>query len=94
MNRDSSEFADEIIDALDRRIENKIKKLQFVKAYPATVVAVNSDNTKADVKMPYDDVNIIQGLKNKTHEILSPGDMIYIFSPTNNMTNCYVAVKF
>ena len=40
------------------------------------------------------DTALISDLKNKSGVVLAAGDNVYLFSPTNDLTNLYIAAKF
>jgi len=76
---------------IKEEVNKELKKLKYIKAYPAKVINVGAG--VADVKIAGDDTLIVN-LKNKTGETLLANDNVYLFSPTNNLTNLYIAVKF
>jgi len=40
------------------------------------------------------DTALISNLKNKSGVVLAEGDDVYLFSPTNDLTNLYISAKF
>lgn len=83
----------ELKDFIHNRIEKYYESSNYVKAYPATIVSVISDNTKADVKLTGDNTNIIQGLKNETGQTLAVGDEVYLFSPYSSISTAFIVYK-
>lgn len=91
MNKNDIEFVEYIQKMISDKVTKEINKIKYVKAYPAIVTSVNGNF--ANVKMPSDDT-VLTNLKNKTHETLNVNDNVYLFSPSNNLTNSFIAFKF
>jgi len=82
---------------LDDIIEQKVKAIYkretassgLVRSWVATVVSVNGN--LITVKLPGDDVHTIVK-KNKTGQTLVANDEVYLFSPSGDLANAFVAV--
>jgi len=93
MNINSKEFARFLDEAIEQKTKAVIKRelasSGLVKAWVATVVSVAGN--LITVKVPNDAVNTITK-KNKTGQVLVAGDEVYLFSPSGDLTNAFVAV--
>ena len=76
---------------INDEVKKELNKLKYVKAYPAKVVLVGTNTANVTL---IGETEILTNLKNKTNQTLIVGDNVYLFSPTNNLTNSYIAVKF
>lgn len=88
----SPEFIKFWVSKIKELIIKELNGRQCVKEWAATVVAVGTGT--ADVKIAGDNVNILAGLKNKTGVTLNVNDLVYVHSPTGNLTNSWISVKF
>lgn len=92
MNINSPEFSEYIINLARETARKEINKQQIVKEWAGTVVAVGSGT--ADVKIAGDITTILLAMKNKSGVTLIAGDNVYVHSPTGNLTNSWITVKF
>ena len=81
----------QFLSLIEDMIDKKINNMRYVKSYSAIVTNVVSA-TVSDVQLAGTSTTIT-GLKNKTGETLVATDEVLLFSPTNNLTNLYIAVK-
>lgn len=94
MNINDKDFSEFLISQIRDIIKKEKSKEQVVKEWPGTVVAVSSDNKTADIKIAGDDVTVLPGILNKSGQTLLINSNIYVHSPTGNLTNCWICVKF
>lgn len=76
--------------AVDKRIDLKLKELRFDKSYSATVMVVGT--TTADIKLQ-GGINTITGVPNKTGVSLVVGDEVYIEAINGSLNNLVIKYK-
>lgn len=81
-------FKKVIDDIVNANLANK----GIVKYISAKVVSVNSNGT-INVYIPPDNSNIVNGLANKSGEILAIGDSVELCTKNGSLKNAWVAVK-
>jgi hypothetical protein len=85
-----SKIKDMIIDIIEKELYNTPK------IWVGTVTAVSGASLPqtADVLLGEDSTTTVLGLKNKSNEILSISDEVYIESPRGrSLTNAYISIK-
>jgi uridylate kinase len=92
LNINDKDFSEFLIGQIKDIIKKEKIKEQIVKEWPGTVVAVGTGT--ADVKIAGDTTTILLAMKNKTNVVLNIGDSVYVHSPTGNLTNSWITVKF
>lgn len=92
MNINDKDFSEFLVNQIQEIVKKEINKQQLIKEWAGTVVAVGTGT--ADVKIAGDATTILLGIKNKTGMVLSVNDNVYIHSPTGNLTNSWITVKF
>lgn len=87
------EFAKMLNDIIERKFKimfkAELKKMGVVTAWVATVVS--SSGIDVTVSLPSDASHTITK-KNRTGQTLVSGDEVYLFSPTGELANSYVAI--
>lgn len=87
------ELAQKLNDLIERKFKimfkAELKKRGVVTAWVATVVSSTGSNTT--VYLPSDNTHTITK-KNKTGQTLVNGDEVYLFSPTGELSNSFIAV--
>lgn len=75
---------------VDRKLksQNDVERFRYGK-----VVSVNSDNTKASVKIAGDDGDTGM-IINETGKTLSVGDSVKVYLSGTNINNAYIGIKF
>ena len=75
---------------VDRKLksQNDVERFRYGK-----VVSVNSDNTKASVKIAGDDGETGM-IINETGKTLSVGDSVKVYLSGTNINNAYIGIKF
>lgn len=81
-------FKKVIDDIVDANLTNK----GMVKYVSAKVVGINSNGT-VNVYIPPDNSNIVNGLANKSGELLSPGDSVELCTKNGSLKNAWISVK-
>lgn len=81
-------FKKVIDDIINANLANK----GMVKYVSAKVVGVNSNGT-VNVYIPPDNSNIVNGLANKSGEILATGDSVELCTKNGSLKNAWIAVK-
>ena len=81
-------FKKVIDDIVDTNLINK----GITKYISAKVISINSNNT-VNVYIPPDTTNVINGLANKTGELLYSGDSVELCAKNGSVKNSWVAVK-
>ena len=89
-SKEFAKFLDGIIeDKVKMILERENRKSGFVRAWSATVVSVAGNNIT--VKLPGDDIHTMVK-KNRTGQTLAGGDEVYLYSPSGDLANAYVAI--
>lgn len=84
--------SDVLLGIIDDRCRKALKEANIPSKIVGTVVKVDSKNKKIDVKIAgYDTVFT---LLNKSGEILSEGDNVFVESVKDNLTNGYISERF
>lgn len=84
--------SDVLLGIIDDRCKKALKEANIPSKIVGTVVKVDSKNKKIDVKIAgYDTVFT---LLNKSGEILSEGDNVFVESVKDNLTNGYISERF
>lgn len=84
--------SDVLLGIIDDRCRKALKEANIPSKIVGTVVKVDSKNKKIDVKIAgYDTVFT---LLNKSGEILSEGDNVFVESIKDNLTNGYISERF
>lgn len=84
--------SDVLLGIIDDRCKKALKEANIPSKIVGTVVKVDSKNKKIDVKIAgYDTVFT---LLNKSGEILSEGDNVFVESIKDNLTNGYISERF
>ena len=94
MPLDDQEFIEMLYGMIQNIVKKEVKKELkngYIKTYSAKVVSVDGD--LVNVTIAGDDETILQGLKNKTGEILEVGNFVRLFSHTGSLSNAYVGFK-
>ena len=104
MENENKDSCEKLLSGLDKIIEKKVYAVLDLMGFEASDYAVVknlSDTTtdtggnittvtKADVKIGE---TTVQGLLNKTGEILSVGDKVKIYGSRSNLSNRYIGLK-
>lgn len=75
-----------LIEIIDSRIQKE--KTQ----YAATVISVENGGKKATVVFPNSGMQAV--FLNKSNEILTPGDCVYVYSNSGDLTNGFISYRF
>lgn len=104
MENENKDSCEKLLSGLDKIIEKKVYAVLDLMGFEASDYAVvknlsgtttDTDGnitavTKADVKIGE---TTVQGLLNKTGEILSVGDKVKIYGSQSNLSNRYIGLK-
>jgi len=89
-NKEFAKFLDAIIEEKVGLLFNrKLKEKNIVTSWVATVVSVVGNSIT--LRLPGDDTHTIVK-KNRTGQTLVANDEVYLFSPTGELHNSYVAI--
>ena len=85
-------IVDDLFNVIRNMIRKEIRKATFNRMIPAEVINVGAGT--ADVQLLIDGTpSTITGLANKTGEVLSVSDEVYVELINNSSSNIYIAVK-
>lgn len=84
--------SDILINVINECVEKALQKSNILTKTMGTVISLTEDNTRAKVKVGGFDTSF--ELLNKTGEILSIDDKVFIESINGNLTNGFISEKF
>lgn len=84
--------AQSLFNNMQKVLQQGIKKTSGMYLIPARIVSVSTDLNTASAVLATDGTTILNGLKNKTGEILNYNDEVYIYC-INSLTNAFIGLR-